>query len=256
MESPVRGISFGLYDRRFPPAPWASHYVTAGAWARGKWLPLSPRLGRMSPMKPEKEPTESELVASYEQKVLPYLDCIETSYLREGKTWEEIGESLGIEDNIFYLIWTSKRFTELRAVTHGERADEIRTQAVMESMFRLAVGYDRVTNVPMKVKTSETHIDKRGHAVSNEYETVKIVQYVKHVEPNEDAAKFWLLNKSSGEFKNDATLTLKAQQQPTNEKQVDSVTVEFVDPDTPEQKARIEAIDAKVTAIEAKESGR
>ena len=256
MESPIRGISFCFSDRRFPPAPWASHYVTAGAWARGKGLPLSPRLGRMSPMKPAKEPTESELLQVYNAYVLPYLDYVENSYLREGKGTDEIANDLGIKDYIFYKIWQSPCFTELRERVRGNRADEIRTQAVMESMFRLAVGYDRVINLPMKVRTSETHIDKRGHAVSNEYETVKIVQYVKHVEPNEDAAKFWLLNKSSGEFKNDATLTLKAQQQPTTEKQVDSVTVEFVDPDTPEQKARIEAIDAKVTAIEAKESGR
>lgn len=197
---------------------------------------------------------EAELSWYYDNKILPYLDDIQRMWVRDGLSWEAMADALGIEYDVFYEIWQSDRFQELRAIVRDKRSKEIRAQQVEDMLYRMAVGYDRKVKAPFKVKVTETHTDKRGKRVSTSREIIKYAEYTEHLAPNVEAAKFWLCNRKGGEWANDSVLTLKAQQQPSEEREVDSVKVVFVDPDTPEQKARVEAIDAKVTAIEASEA--
>src|SRR5574344_94634 len=96
--------------------------------------------------------TQSEIEDAYYNHVLRNLDTIKYLYACEGRTIEQIADAIRVKYNIFYDIWFNPAFAELHAITHSREVREKRAYLVEDAMYRLAIGFDREVEAPIKVK--------------------------------------------------------------------------------------------------------
>lgn len=196
--------------------------------------------------------TRSEIEEAYYDRVLCNLETIKYLYACEGRTIEQIADAIRVKYNVFYEIWFNPAFSELHTITHSREVRDKRAYLVEDAMYRLSVGFDREVEEPVKVKITTQYVNKKGKKCTRTDETIRIAKYTEHVAPSFQAAQFWLVNRSKGDWMNDQRLTVEAARQDDERKAEDSkpagIVVRFVDPATKDQIDRLNAIDAKVDA--------
>lgn len=128
-------------------------------------------------------------MGKYEEKVLPRLSEI-AEWAKNGYTEEDVAKELGISYSGFRNY--KKQHLELEGVLTENK--KIADNAVRAALYRRATGYSYV---------NESKIRVDGKLVTNQKTTV-------HIEPDTQAAKFWLMNRDPENWKDRQTKDINA----------------------------------------------
>lgn len=184
--------------------------------------------------------TEADKEYVYVNVILNRLEDIETMLVYEAKPLWEIAQTLGIKYRILYELAVSESHAELHAVYMREEA---KIRRVEDSLYRSSCGFYVTEEVPMKVKAVTEYVNKKGKACKKTEEQVRTVQIQRYVEPDVNAMKFLLTNRDPKDWKTDIRLS---QEDLSVKPKPEPIEVRFVSPDSPENRKRIEAINASL----------
>lgn len=132
----------------------------------------------------------------YNSKVLPRLTDIQ-SMLYTGYSMEQIANELGIPYSLLWYMRYKQCYPDLCDIFEQE---QMLVQNVKNALYRRAVGYYVTEDTAIKVKVE--YFNAKGKKGTRE--EVKIVPVRKYIQPDVQAIKFFLCNKDSKNFKDNA----------------------------------------------------
>lgn len=122
----------------------------------------------------------------YINKIKPRLGEIQLM-LFAGYSFFQIAKELGVSNSLLWHMRVNRKCDELRDVF---RTDQLQIENVENALYRKCVGYTVYEQQAIKVK--HEYYNKKGKKCVDEQ--IKLVDVAKHVEPDFQAIRFYLLN--------------------------------------------------------------
>jgi len=182
--------------------------------------------------------TEEELGEIYE-RLLPMMDDIEAMLIYEGRPLWQIAKQFNVRYKTLLTLCESEKCQELHEIW-GEWVEKNRR--VTDSLYLSAIGGYYEEEQVFKVKEITDYRNKKGQLCKKTQEVLKTVTVKRYMPPNFQSMQFYLTNRDSKNWKTEIKLANSTGEQTSHE----PCQVMFIDPKTPEQIDRLNAIEAGI----------